>query len=93
VIRNEAESGGDSLELCLSLQAIIYWLLSVMYSSLEKISDMTDLSELSGEVEDSKIVTNCRKLLEYFLTDTFLKALLYVASMEAPSKAYKNIPT
>jgi len=42
--------------------------------------------ELPAEVEDSRIVTKCRLLLEFFLADPFVNALLHLASLEDTSK-------
>jgi hypothetical protein len=87
VITKYSDDEEKCLELTLAIQAIVYWLLSCMYSSLENLSDMSDLSE-TVEVEDSKIVTKCRKLLEFFLTDSFLNGLLHVAAQEDPSRTH-----
>jgi hypothetical protein len=69
------------MELAGALASIIHWLLTCMYSSLESLSDLS-ITDFPADVEDSKIVLKCRKLLEFFLTDPFLSGLIHCAVLE-----------
>lgn len=68
------------MQLALSLQAVVCWLLSCMYSSLETLSDL--ISDFPAEAEDSKIVLKCRSLIDYFLNDEYICNLIQVANRD-----------
>lgn len=80
------------IDLAVSLESVIHWLLTCMYSSLENLSDLsfpekpnaTDISGIGNE--DSNIVTKCRNLISHLLSDTFISSLIHVAVLEDEGK-------
>ncbi len=80
MILNDLEDFDQCMELAQSLSLTTHWLLTCMYSSLENLSDLS--TDFPVDVEDSKIVIKCRDLIEYFLTDEFIKGLIHCAVLE-----------
>ncbi|XP_035705952.1 mediator of RNA polymerase II transcription subunit 24 isoform X2 [Folsomia candida] len=89
VILNENEDLEQCMELSQSLALTTHWLLTCMYSSLENLSDLS-INDFPVDVEDSKIVIKCRKLLEYFLTNPFISGLINCAVLEN-DEMFQNI--
>ncbi|CAG7834597.1 unnamed protein product [Allacma fusca] len=89
LVVSDHEDTEECLQLAISIEAVIHWLLACMYSSLENLSDLA-ASEEPVEEEDSKIVTKSRKLIEFFFGDPYLRALLHIAIVEDP-ESYDKI--